>query len=83
MKKKIFFWAPFLNNVGTVKSTINSALSLRKYCKNYEVYIINTCGEWNSHKKLCVENFLRILLLKLCSLNERQTGAFSFDLFDG
>ena len=63
MKKKIFFWAPFLEHIGTVKSTMNSALSLKRYCKNYEVYIINTCGEWDSHKKLCIENSIHLLNL--------------------
>ena len=36
MKKKIFYWSPCLNNVGTIKSTINSALSLKKYDQNNE-----------------------------------------------
>ena len=48
-EKKIFFGL-LLEHIGTVKSTMNSALSLKRYCKNYEVYIINTCGEWDSHK---------------------------------
>ena len=63
MKKKIFFWAPFLNTVGTIKSTINSALSLKKYHKNCEVYIINTCGEWNNHQKFCLENSIHLINL--------------------
>ena len=57
--KKIFFWAPFLNTVGTIKSTVNSALSLKKYHTNCEVYIINTCGEWNNHQKFCLENSIK------------------------
>ena len=52
MKKKIFYWSPCLNNIGTIKSTINSALSLTKYDQKNEVYIINACGEWNDHQKL-------------------------------
>ena len=63
MKKKIFFWAPFLNTVGTIKSTVNSALSLKKYHTNCEVYIINTCGEWNNHQKFCLENSIRLINL--------------------
>ena len=30
MKKIIFYWSPHLNPVGTLKSTLNSALSLKK-----------------------------------------------------
>ncbi len=63
MKKKIFFWAPFLNTVGTIKSTVNSALSLKKYHTNCEVYIINTCGEWNNHQEFCLENSIRLINL--------------------
>ena len=63
MKKKIFYWSPCLNNVGTVKSTINSALSLKKYNQNNEVYIINACGEWNDHQKLFTDNSIKFLKL--------------------
>ena len=30
MKKTFFYWSPFLTHVGTVKSTINSAIALKK-----------------------------------------------------
>ena len=63
MKKKIFFWSPCLSNVGTIKSTINSAISLKKYNQNYEVYIINACGEWNNHQKLFSEHSIKLLNL--------------------
>ena len=49
MKKKIFYWSPYLNPVGTVKSTLNSALSLKKYNNKYDVY--NQCvWEWNNYR---------------------------------
>ena len=51
MKKKIIYWSPCLNPVGTIKSTINSAVSLSKYSKDYEVTIINACGEWDKFVK--------------------------------
>ena len=35
---------------GTVKSTMNSALSLSKFDKNSDVKVINACGEWNDYK---------------------------------
>ena len=63
MKKKIFYWSPCLNNIGTIKSTVNSALSLTKYDQNNEVYIINACGEWNDYQKLFSNNSIKFLKL--------------------
>ena len=51
MKKNIFYWSPCLNPVGTLKSTLNSALSLKKYNDKNEINMINACGEWNDYKK--------------------------------
>ena len=51
MKKKIFYWSPCLNPVGTVISTINSASAFSKYSKEYDVFIINACGEWDKYMK--------------------------------
>ena len=49
-KKKVFYWSPCLNKVGTVVSTKNSAIALSKYKKDfYEVYILNVCGEWDEY----------------------------------
>ena len=49
-KKKVFYWAPCLNKVGTVISTKNSAISLARYKRTlYDVYILNVCGEWNEY----------------------------------
>tara|TARA_B100001057_G_scaffold500744_1_gene617524 strand:+ start:6465 stop:7622 length:1158 start_codon:yes stop_codon:yes gene_type:complete len=50
MKKKIFYWSPCLNPVGTVISTINSSISISKYSQEFEVSILNTCGEWDKFK---------------------------------
>ena len=63
MKKKFFFWAPCLDTVGTIKSTINSAISLKRYHKNCEVHIINSCGEWNTYKELLSINSINLLNL--------------------
>ena len=54
INEKIYFWSPCLSkNVGTYKSTINSAISLSKYSKgNYSVKVINVCGEWDDEKEL-------------------------------
>ena len=50
MKKSIYYWSPCLTKVGTVKSTLNSAISLAKYSKRYEVKILNVFGEWSKYK---------------------------------
>ena len=50
MKKSIYYWSPCLTKVGTVKSTLNSAISLAKYSKSYNVKILNVFGEWSKYK---------------------------------
>ena len=61
MKKKIFYWSPCLNPVGTVVSTINSAISLSKYDKNNDVRLINVCGEWDQHRKTLNKNSIELI----------------------
>ena len=51
--KTVFYWSPCLSKVGTVKSTINSAISLSKYSKDkFKVKIINSCGEWDEYSEI-------------------------------
>lgn len=47
----VYYWAPFLTQIATIKSVINSAISLTKYSKKYRVIIINVCGEWDDYKE--------------------------------
>ena len=64
MKKKIFYWSPCLNPVGTIISTMNSAISAIEYGnKNYDVTIIDACGEWKNYEKYLVENRVKVLSL--------------------
>lgn len=50
MKKKIYYWSPCLTKIGTIKSTINSAVAMANYGKvKYDVYLINSCGEWDDY----------------------------------
>ena len=64
MKKTFFYWAPFLTHVGTVKSTINSAISLQKYSNyNYQPIIINSCGEWDQYLDLFKTNRIKVINL--------------------
>ena len=64
MKKKVIYWSPCLNPVGTIKSTINSAVSLSKYSKDYEVIIINACGEWDKYLDYFNDNHVKIINFK-------------------
>ena len=62
MKKTIFYWSPCLNPVGTVKSTLNSAISLMKYGKDkFDVTLINAFGEWDEHVDILGKNNVKIL----------------------
>ena len=70
MKKKILYWAPFLSNVGTVKSTLNSATALSRYSKkNVDVSIINVCGEWDSFEDEIKAKNLNLLKLNFSYFN--------------
>ena len=64
MKKKVIYWSPCLNPVGTIKSTINSAVSLSKYSRDYEVAIINACGEWDKYLDYFKDNHIKIINFK-------------------
>ena len=61
MVKKVLYWAPCLNKVGTYYSTINSAISIKKYSNNnLEPVIINVCGEWNDTENLFKKNNIKV-----------------------
>ena len=63
--KTVFYWSPCLSKVGTVKSTINSALALSKYSKKkYKVKIINACGEWDEYSKIFKEHDIDLIEFK-------------------
>ena len=61
MKKKIYYWSPCLNPVGTVISTINSSLSISKYSQEFEVSILNTCGEWDKFRSEFTRENIEVL----------------------
>ena len=48
---KIFYWAPWIGNIGTIKAVLNSAYILNHYSKNeIKTKIINSVGEWEKYK---------------------------------
>ena len=59
--RKIYYWSPCIGKVGTIKSTLNSAYSLKKYdFINNQVVIINSCGEWDDYKNEINDNNVEI-----------------------
>jgi glycosyltransferase involved in cell wall biosynthesis len=64
MKKEVYYWAPCLDKVGTVKSTLNSAISLAKYSNDYNVSIINVFGEWENYEEVLKKN--KINKINIC-----------------
>ena len=59
--KIIFYWSPCLSNIGTINSTLNSAIGLKKYFnENYNVVIINVCGEWDKYRVYLKKNNIEI-----------------------
>ena len=60
MKKTIYYWSPFLTKVGTVKSTLNSAISLAKFSNDYNVIILNIFGEWTKYKNYLEKNGVKL-----------------------
>jgi|TARA_B110001450_G_scaffold249706_1_gene267423 glycosyltransferase involved in cell wall biosynthesis len=50
LKKKIFYWSPFLVPIATPKAVINSANAIQKYSTEYSCSIINLFGEFNIFK---------------------------------
>ena len=54
---RVAYWCPYISEVATVRSVINSTKSLKKYSnEKIKPYIINVVGEWNN-KKEYLENF--------------------------
>ena len=48
--KEIYYWAPFIDKVATIKAVYNSVNSLNRYSsKKYKAKIIDTYGEWENN----------------------------------
>ena len=51
MKKKIYYWTPFIDNVATIYASANSSTYLQKFYKNFVlVKTLNVFGEWDKFK---------------------------------
>ena len=87
MKKKIYYWSPFLSQIATSKSVINSAISLCKYSDEYETSILNFFGEFNSYKnelsekKIGLINYYKLNFSKYLPFKGKISSRLSFILF--
>ncbi len=63
MKKKIYYWSPCLNPIGTIISTINSINAVNQYSKIYKACIINSCGEWDQYLDQFDKNSVEVINL--------------------
>ena len=61
MKHKIYYWSPFVSEVATVKSVINSASSVNKYLSDYEAYIIDVYGEFSKYENKIKEKKINLI----------------------
>ena len=59
-----YYWSPFLSNVATVKAVLNSVISIKKYSKQINPYIINAVGEWNTFEKEIKDNNIETISFK-------------------
>ena len=50
MKKKVYYWSPFLSPIATCKAVIDSAFSLSKFSDKFETSIINFFCEFDVFK---------------------------------
>jgi len=60
--KNLIYWSPFISNVGTIKSCLNSAIAFNKFSKkDFNVKIINVFGEWNKHLDVIERNNIEVI----------------------
>ncbi len=64
--KKIFIWSPFIDHVGTTKSTLNSLLSLSKFGNiSFNLTVINVFGEWDTYSTFLKKNKINTINLNI------------------
>ena len=68
---KLFYWSPFLSNIATVDSVINSINSLKRYGKKneYKTFLIDASGEWE-------QKFDKILGINIIKLYKKKYYRF-------
>ena len=77
MKKKVYYWSPFLSPIATCKAVINSAFSIEKFGNNHESYILNFFNEFSlfrneiKKKNIKIINFYKFNFLGIYVMREK------------
>ena len=75
--KKIYYWAPFINKVATIKAVYNSVNSLNRYSpKKYRAKIIDSFGEWENNNYFNQNKEFFFSLTKISFLNRFSSFGF-------
>ncbi len=75
--KKIYYWAPFINKVATIKAVYNSVNSLNRYSpKKYRAKIIDSFGEWEHNNYFNQNKEFFFSLTKISFLNRFSSFGF-------
>lgn len=56
---KIYYWTPYMEQVGTIKATINSAIALSRM--GHEVKLYKPYREWEGYEEVLKENHIDII----------------------
>lgn len=56
---KVYYWTPYMGNVGTIKATINSAIALKK--RGYEVRLYKPYREWEGYEEILEKNGIEVI----------------------
>ena len=63
---KVYYWCPFISNVATTSSVINSIKSIKKFSKNnIKCKIINVFKEWDSIKSTIIDYKIDLIDLNI------------------
>ena len=71
LKKKIYYWSPFLVRIATPRAVVNSAYAMQKFSKSNHCSIINFFGEFNIFKEELMKkeintiNYFKSSILKI------------------
>ena len=84
MTLKIYYWAPIISKIATIRAVINSAKSLKFNSKKFDCTLINSIGEFSPFSselkkyKIKLNNFHKLDLKKFLPSNGYLFSRFSF-----
>jgi len=86
LKKKIYYWSPFLVRIATPRAVINSAYAMQKFSSANQCSLINFFTEFNIFKKELIQKELKTIncynssILKVLPKHGKILSRFSFIL---